>query len=114
MSKRTGDDREQLTDAQILLGDHLLELGLEPVFEYRFADRRWKFDIVLVEQRIGIECNGGRWTGGHYRGKKVDDEYEKLNTAQLMGWKVMQFTNEFISDSSAREFLRSWLTPEKK
>ena len=102
--------KAKLTVAQILLGKHLKELGLEPEFEWRICDcHKWRFDVVCLDQRIGIEANGGKWSGGHRRGKAIEDENDKLNTATLGGWRVLQFTNEQILSGRAKEFLKEHL-----
>ena len=98
------------TAAQMLLRQHLRELGLVAEAEYRFCeDRRWAADLAVPSLRLLFEANGGRWTGGHFRGKAVDAENEKLNTAQMEGWRILQFTNEFILSGEAREWLKRWL-----
>ena len=103
----------KLSPMQVLLGKHLEELGMhkdEILFEYRFCEeRRWRMDVVLPELRLAIEISGGNWTGGHKRGKRQEDEYDKLNHAQMNGWRVMQFTNAQVSDGRAKEFLGSLL-----
>lgn len=101
------------TNAQILLAVHCRELGLKPEFEYRFCQRRWAFDLAIPDLRLALECNGGRWTGGHFRGKAVDAEYEKLNTAQMLGWRVLQFTNEFAEEGAAKAFIEKWLSTDQ-
>ena len=99
------------TEAQILLGKHLAELHIFASSEYRFCERKWRFDWASRELRIAFECNGGKWSGGHRRGNAIDDENDKLNTATLMGWRVLQFTNEQIESGRAKEFLKEWVRP---
>ena len=115
----------KLTEEQILLGEHhLKELGVEQVlYEHYFCDNRdWRLDIYLPEHRIGIEIHGGQFTGGHRRGfwskkegarrRKLglketpqEDEYDKLNHAQMDWIRTLQFTNEQVRDGRAKEFL---------
>ena len=62
------------TPAQILLRKHLLELkqfkAVEIQGEYRFWDeRKWRFDLAIPHLRLAFEANGGKWSGGHRRGK---------------------------------------------
>jgi very-short-patch-repair endonuclease len=112
---------------QILLGIHLRELGLLPDYELKFdADRNWRFDVYCQEQRIAIEIHGGQFSGGHRRGwwnKKEalrrqalglrdtpqEDEYLKLSTATMAGWRVLQFSNEQVNDGRAKEFIGRFL-----
>ena len=97
------------TDEQILLAIHLKELGIITVPEHRFCDRQWRLDLYAPNERLGFEISGGNWTGGHRRGAKQEDEYDKINTAQLCGIRVMQFTNAQVSDGRAKNFVASFL-----
>ena len=99
----------KLTPAQELLRIHLKELGIETLPEYKFCDnRRWRFDLAS-EDRLAFEISGGNWTGGHRRGEKQENEYDKINTAQAMGWRVFQFTNRQVLRGQARAWLSAWL-----
>jgi very-short-patch-repair endonuclease len=94
------------TQAQILLGIHLEELRIFASAEYKFCDdREWRFDWANREAKIAFECNGGQWSGGHRRGFAVEQENEKINTAILLGWKVLQFTNAEILNGRAKAYL---------
>jgi very-short-patch-repair endonuclease len=108
-SKNTSRSKPKLTPAQELLRIHLNELGQGCDYEVRFCDRKWRFDIALPLHRLAIEISGGNWTGGHRRGQAQENEYEKLNLAQMMGWRVLQFTNRQVLTGQAKEFLRTWL-----
>ena len=61
-----------------------------PVAEYRFhAGRKWRFDFAWPEAMIAVEVQGGIWRGGrHTRGAALKLEWEKLNTAAVMGWRL--------------------------
>ena len=126
--------QRKLSKMQILLGVHLQELGIaedEILFEHKLfvADfgkesiRNWRFDVYLPELRLGIEIHGGQFSGGHRRGywgkneyarRKAlgtqkhtpqEDEYDKLNHAQMNGIRVFQFSNEQVSTGRAKDFL---------
>lgn len=58
--------------------------------EYRFHHKRkWKIDYWLPIQKVGIEIEGGIWTGGrHIRPSGFIKDIEKYNTAALMGIKI--------------------------
>jgi very-short-patch-repair endonuclease len=100
----------KLSEAQILLGKHMQELGYKCVYEYTFeTSRRWRIDVYCDDLRLGIECNGGRWFRGHRSSRDTDKDNEKMNTAQMMGIRILQFTNEFVLDGRAKEFVREWL-----
>jgi very-short-patch-repair endonuclease len=103
-----------MTEAQTLLGIHLAELKLFVSAEYKFCYRSWRFDWANSDLRIAFEVNGGKWSGGHRRGWAIEDENDKLNTATMMGWRVIQFTNEQVLDGRAKEWLRPWLQEQAK
>ena len=115
MAKRKTQDELELSQTQILLGIHMRELGLRPWFEHKFCeDRYFRFDVCDKELRIAAEISGGNWSGGHRRGKAQEDEYDKLNTATMMGWRVFQWTNAQVSDGRAKAFLAEWLDTQSK
>lgn len=64
--------------------------GKELIKEYRFHPiRRWRFDYCLPERKIAFEYDGGVFVfGRHSRGASMAKDNEKINNAQLMGWKV--------------------------
>jgi very-short-patch-repair endonuclease len=101
---------KKLTVAQELLRTHLSELGIETVAEYQFAEgRRWRFDLADLNSHTAYEVDGGKWHGGHRRGKALEDDYERQNSAILDGWRLLRFTNEQVMDGRARKWLEEWL-----
>jgi len=78
---------------------YFAEQGIpRPNYEWRFLDsRKWRFDlawILFVENkdpiRVAVEVQGGIWHGGrHTRGAAMLEEWEKLNTAAAMGWRIL-------------------------
>lgn len=45
------------------------ELGIERVPEYRIhSERKWRFDYVMPDKKIAIECEGVVWTRGRCHG----------------------------------------------
>lgn len=99
------------TEAQMLLAIHLRELGVrEIVPEFQIdPSRRWRADVALPAHRILIECDGGMHTGGHKRGAALEDDYAKQNTAQMLDWKILRFSNRQVLRGEAREFLQKYL-----
>lgn len=59
--------------------------------EHRFhPERKWRFDFAWGEPRVAVEVQGGIWTKGrHTRGAALLKEWEKLNTAAALGWRVL-------------------------
>lgn len=60
--------------------------------EHRFhPERRWRFDYAHLPSKTAIEINGGVWSGGrHNRGAGYLRDREKVNMAQMFGWKVFE------------------------
>lgn len=97
----------KLTVAQELLKIHLSELGITTVPEYRFdAKRLFRFDLASPELRLGFECNG-HFEGKHGRGWSGDAE--KMNLAQMQGWRVLVFTNKQVLRGEAKTFIAEHL-----
>lgn len=72
----------------------------EPVREYRFDDvRRFRLDFAFPERRVGIELQGGVWTGGrHTRGAGYERDVVKLNLLQSLGWRCFYVTASMLRD----------------
>ena len=61
--------------------------------EYRFSDRRFRFDFACPHSKVAIELQGGVWgQGGHSTGTGITSDYEKFNLAQSLGWQVYLLT----------------------
>ena len=75
----------------------------EPEPEHRFhPPRRWRLDFAYVEEKIGIECEGGTWVSGrHVRPQGFQKDCEKYNQAALDGWCVLRFTAEMVKSGVA-------------
>ena|SRR5215475_10721157 len=98
--------------ANILLEKHLKELGFNFEREYRFHEtRRWKADYHLLGHRILIELHGSVYQQGrHTRGAGFEDDREKMNTAQMLGYRVLEFSTSQVLRGFARDFLKHYLT----
>jgi len=62
-----------------------------PVFEHRFhPTRKWRFDLAWPDRMVALEVQGGMLQRGrHTRGMALLKEYEKLNAACVLGWRVL-------------------------
>ena len=71
-----------------------------PTLEHRFHGiRRWRFDLAWLPQRVGMEIHGGVYAHGHHtRGKGFEDDREKSNEAQLLGWRVLRYSPQMIKN----------------
>ncbi len=63
-----------------------------PLFEFPFhVTRKWRWDCAWPVQMWAMEFHGGVWSyGRHTRGKGFINDREKMNEAQLMGWRVLE------------------------
>lgn len=95
----------------------------EPVPEYRFKyGRKWAFDWMFVGYaspddftmtKVAVEIQGGLFTGGrHVRGAALLKEYEKINAAQIMGYKVILVTPQQVESGEAFELVKRALNGE--
>jgi very-short-patch-repair endonuclease len=67
-------------------------------------ERRWRFDFVL-DDHIAVEVDGGSHSGGHRHHGEADKECEKLNTAVLLGWKVLHVTPAMVENGVALRWI---------
>lgn len=89
----------------------LTRLFSEVVTEYRFHPiRQWRFDFAVPSIKLAVEYNGHGSTGGGHIGRHasvtgMSGDCEKMNEAQRLGWRVVQFTALFF-DAAKREKLK--------
>ena len=71
-------------------------LGEECWAEWQFCkERKWRLDYSFPEWKVGIEIDGGLWTGGrHSGGIGQKRDLEKMNAAAELGWLVLHYTPE--------------------
>jgi very-short-patch-repair endonuclease len=70
--------------------------------EFRFCDRKWRFDFAIPSHKIAIEIEGGLYIGGgHSRGKGYEANLEKYNTAVKMGWRVLRYSTDMVMAGTA-------------
>lgn len=88
---------------------HLNVMGMEYEREYRFhGERRWRFDFAFPAIKVAVELNGGiflgqqgKEAGRHSRGAGLLKEYEKLNAAVELGWRVLVYGAPQVSNGEA-------------
>ena len=69
--------------------------------------RKWRIDFAIVDQKIGIEIEGGVWTNGrHTRGKGFIDDMEKYNAAVTLGWVILRFTPQDLNKITTFETIK--------
>jgi very-short-patch-repair endonuclease len=75
----------------------------KPEPEFRFhPSRKWRFDFAFPAQSLAVEVDGGAFIAGrHTRGAGFVKDIEKMNTAVLMGWRVLRFTPQQVQSGEA-------------
>jgi very-short-patch-repair endonuclease len=73
--------------------------GQELVEEHRFHPvRKWRIDFANLENKVGIEIEGGVWSGGrHTRGAGYSKDAEKYNEAIFEGWTIFRLVGSQIT-----------------
>ena len=78
-------------------------LDFEPEFKFH-AKRKWRIDFYCHRHKIGIEIEGGIWTGGrHVRAAGYIADMEKYNEITIHGIKLLRFTTEQAMTKKAME-----------
>jgi len=82
-----------------------------PILEHKFhPTRKWRMDMAYIEDKIAIEIHGAVYTQGrHTRGKGFTNDREKMNEAQLLGWIVLEITQEHITKGLAAQWIEKAL-----
>jgi len=82
---------------------------LEVVFHH---ERKWRFDFAWPLQKVALEVHGAVWTRGHHsRGQGQQDDWEKLNEAQLLGWRVFQCSPQQVDSGEIFGILKKAINP---
>lgn len=105
MAKRSSAGKSEIEE---LLAIDLRDRKIPFFREVRFhPERLWRFDFCLAGFRIGIECEGGTWTGGrHTRGVGFAQDCEKYNAAARLGWFVYRFDSKMVKSGEAGQFIQ--------
>lgn len=85
----------------------LRERGLAFQREFKFhPKRRWRIDFAFPDERVGVEVEGGTWSGGrHTRGSGFAADCEKYAQAMCLGWRVLRVTGDQVKSGEARLWL---------
>jgi len=127
---------EQLEDAN--LADQFLPNRHQSKEIQFHPSRKWRFDFACEREKVAVELQGGgygnvikcdkchltvmrrlksgllrpiREGGRHQNPKALRDEYEKLNEAALLGWRVFLFAPEQIKDKTAINLISKLVSP---
>lgn len=79
------------------------------VREHRFhPPRRWRFDFAWPEIYLAVEVEGITYEGGrHQRVQGYEDDCEKYNRAQMLGWRVLRYTGGMVERGEAWQEIRA-------
>lgn len=83
-----------------------------PIKEFRFSERRWRFDYAFPDSKVALEIEGGVWINGrHTRGQGYINDCEKYNRATILGWKVLRvIPNMLISNDTIQLIKQAIIT----
>lgn len=79
--------------------EHLLTKGNEGwCAEWQFCHgRRWRFDYAVPNKKFAIELDGGLFVqGAHSNPAAIRKNYEKMNMAATLGWRVWRYAPEQV------------------
>jgi len=75
--------------------------------EFRFCERRWRFDFAHVGSKTAIEIEGGIFSRGrHTRGVGFLNDMEKYNKAVELGWVVLRYTPQQMDEFATWEQIK--------
>ena len=93
------------------LETHIRQYGLpEPEKQYKFHPRRrWLADFCWPARMLIVEVEGGVFSGGrHVRGEGYENDCEKYNEAQLLGFVVLRFsTGQVLKGKAVKVITRA-------
>lgn len=82
-----------------------------PVEQFRaIPGRQFTWDYAWPDRKLLLEVQGGVWNGGkHGRGSGILRDQEKLNLATIHGWRILQVSENHITDGRAMLWLKQAL-----
>lgn len=92
------------SDGEEVFYDQLIKAGIEqPHREHAFHNsRKWRIDFAWPIHFLGVEIEGGIWSGGrHTRGYGYEADLEKYNTALSLGWRIFRFSTDQVKKGIA-------------
>jgi len=88
---------------ELILESHLKSYKIPFEAEYRFCERRWRFDFAFPAKRVAVEVEGGVWMqkSRHTSPKGYINDMEKYTEAACQGWTVLRFTPQQVKKGEA-------------
>lgn len=110
------------SQGEAVLAARIRAAGLPaPELQYSFAaalKRRFRFDFAWPELRVAAEFDGGarmvRWQRNPRTGRQQPvavgrhgsaSDYDKLNTAAFLGWRVFRYNSDLLRRPDALRLL---------
>ena len=59
--------------------------------EYRFCERRWRFDFAWPEKKVALEIAGHGMSGARHR-----NDVHKYSRAVELGWRIVRVKDGII------------------
>jgi very-short-patch-repair endonuclease len=103
------------TELEDLLFLHIKASGLpEPEREVQFLPgRKFRADFCWKQHKVVAEVQGGTYQHmAHSTGAGLHRDYEKLDLANLAGYRMFFFDRSMIENGDAVEFLKAALTED--
>lgn len=77
--------------------------------EFAFCEgRKWRFDFAFPNERVAVEIQGAIFSGGrHVRGAAMLREWQKLNEAAKLGWRILYCQPSEICTMAMVETIRA-------
>ena len=82
--------------AQIMRLDRALLVGIVREFKFH-PTRKWLFDLCFPEYMVAVECDGGQRSNSAGGKHNTPEDYEKINAAVELGWRVLRYQGEIIN-----------------
>lgn len=80
------------------------------VREFRFCERRFRFDFAFPERKLAIEIGGGVWANGrHQRGSGFTSDAEKYSLAAIHGYRLIHATTAQVKSGKAIQWIKEAL-----
>lgn len=78
---------------EILLILRALEIPYEQEHLFALPNKRFRFDIAILDQKIAIEYEGlFSEKSGHTTIKGYVKDVQKYNLATILGWRILRYT----------------------
>ena len=117
MTRRNKFGTAPATALQVQVREYCREIGLlQPIPEYPcIPGRKHRLDYAWPDHRVGLEIDGGMFTGGRHGGSPsaVRDVW-KRNELTVRGWRGIHVAPSQLWKAQTWTWLRALLTQEGK